>query len=91
MVDPGRGARLRLLGLFLGSSSRRLLGDYLAIVTLFFGQAFVVFTNAANPYGITNGSNGLANVDPLTFFGGHLTISRLAATTGSCSAASPSC
>ena len=58
-----------LLGLFLGSSSRRLLGDYLAIVTLFFGQAFVVFTNAANPYGITNGSNGLANVDPLTFFG----------------------
>jgi ABC-type branched-subunit amino acid transport system permease subunit len=63
-----------LLGLFLGSSSRRLLGDYLAIVTLFFGQAFVVFTNAADPYGITNGSNGLANVAPLTFFGGHLEI-----------------
>jgi ABC-type branched-subunit amino acid transport system permease subunit len=63
-----------LLGLFLGSSSRRLLGDYLAIVTLFFGQAFVVFTNSADPYGITNGSNGLANVDPLTFCGGHLTI-----------------
>ena len=64
-----------VLGLFLGSSSRRLLGDYLAIVTLFFGQAFVVFTNAADPYGITNGSNGLANVAPLTFFGGHFTIS----------------
>ena len=63
-----------VLGLFLGSSSRRLLGDYLAIVTLFFGQAFVVFTNAADPYGITNGSNGLANVAPLTFFSGHLTI-----------------
>jgi branched-chain amino acid transport system permease protein len=63
-----------VLGLFLGSSSRRLLGDYLAIVTLFFGQAFVVFTNAADPYGITNGSNGLANVDPLTFFGGHVVI-----------------
>jgi branched-chain amino acid transport system permease protein len=58
-----------VLGLFLGSSSRRLLGDYLAIVTLFFGQAFVVFTNAADPYGITNGSNGLANVAPLKFFG----------------------
>src|SRR5436309_9821606 len=64
-----------VLGLFLGSSSRRLLGDYLAIVTLFFGQAFVVFTNSADPYGITNGSNGLANVDPLRFFGGHVTIS----------------
>jgi ABC-type branched-subunit amino acid transport system permease subunit len=63
-----------LLGLFLGSSSRRLLGDYLAIVTLFFGQAFVVFTNSADPYGLTNGSNGLANVDPLRFFGGHFTI-----------------
>ena len=63
-----------LLGLFLGSSSRRLLGDYLAIVTLFFGQAFVVFTNATDPYGITNGSNGLANVDPLRFFGGHIVI-----------------
>ena len=28
----------------------------------------------ADPYGITNGSNGLANVDPLTFFGGHIVI-----------------
>jgi ABC-type branched-subunit amino acid transport system permease subunit len=65
-----------VLGLFLGSSSRRLLGDYLAIVTLFFGQAFVVFTNSADPYGITNGSNGLANVDQLKFpaLGHHLTI-----------------
>jgi branched-chain amino acid transport system permease protein len=63
-----------VLGLFLGSSSRRLLGDYLAIVTLFFGQAFVVFTNATDPYGITNGSGGLANVDPLRFFGGNVVI-----------------
>src|SRR4051795_306212 len=67
------------LGLFLGQSSRRLLGDYLAIVTLFFSQAFVVFTNAADPFGITNGSNGLANVDPLTFrlFGHSFTISSI--------------
>ena len=65
-----------VLGLFLGSTSRRLLGDYLAIVTLFFGEAFVVFTNSADPYGVTNGSNGLANIDPLKFyaFGQHLTI-----------------
>ena len=34
-----------LVGLLLGLPSRRLLGDYLAIVTLFFGQAFVVFVN----------------------------------------------
>ena len=40
-----------LLGLLLGLTSRRLLGDYLAIVTLFFGQAFVVFVGrTANPH-----------------------------------------
>jgi ABC-type branched-subunit amino acid transport system permease subunit len=62
-----------VLGLVLGIPSRRLLGDYLAIVTLFFGQAFVVFTNAANPVvhgeGLTGGPNGIADIDPLTFFG----------------------
>jgi ABC-type branched-subunit amino acid transport system permease subunit len=34
-----------LLGLAVGLPSRRLIGDYLAIVTLFFGEAFVEFTN----------------------------------------------
>ncbi len=62
-----------LLGLVLGFPSRRLLGDYLAIVTLFFGQAFVVFVNAANPevagQGLTGGVNGIADIDPLSFLG----------------------
>ena len=62
-----------LLGLFLGVPSRRLLGDYLAIVTLFFGQAFVVFVNASNPQvagkGLTGGPNGIADIDPVSFFG----------------------
>jgi len=66
-----------LLGLVLGIPSRRLLGDYLAIVTLFFGQAFVVFVNSANPdvagKGLTGGPNGLPDVDPLNFFGYKLT------------------
>jgi ABC-type branched-subunit amino acid transport system permease subunit len=66
-----------LVGLTLGLSSRRLLGDYLAIVTLFFGQAFVVFVLAANPQvhgqGLTGGPNGIADIDPLTFFGYELT------------------
>ena len=65
-------ASARCSAVFLGYSSRRLLGDYLAIVTLFFGQAFVVFTTPADPYGITGGSNGLANIDPIQFFGGPL-------------------
>jgi ABC-type branched-subunit amino acid transport system permease subunit len=62
-----------LLGLVLGIPSRRLLGDYLAIVTLFFGQAFVVFVNAANPTvggkGLTGGPNGIPDVDPNDLFG----------------------
>jgi branched-chain amino acid transport system permease protein len=66
-----------LLGLVLGISSRRLLGDYLAIVTLFFGQAFVVFVNVGNPTvagkGLTGGPNGIADIDPLGFFGYELT------------------
>ncbi|MDQ4081944.1 MAG: branched-chain amino acid ABC transporter permease [Actinomycetota bacterium] len=65
-----------LLGLLLGLPSRRLLGDYLAIVTLFFGQAFVVFVNNANPRGLTGGANGIPNVDPLSVFGFELTTTR---------------
>jgi ABC-type branched-subunit amino acid transport system permease subunit len=66
-----------LVGLIVGFPSRRLVGDYLAIVTLFFGQAFVVFVNNANridfPFightDLTGGANGLDNIDPLNFFG----------------------
>ena len=69
-----------LLGLVLGLPSRRLLGDYLAIVTLFFGQAFVFFTNSANPRvagtGLTGGPNGIADVDPLSVLGWELSTRR---------------
>jgi ABC-type branched-subunit amino acid transport system permease subunit len=66
-----------LVGLLVGLPSRRLIGDYLAILTLFFGQAFVVFVNNANrisfPFvghaDLTGGSNGIANIDPFNFFG----------------------
>ena len=64
----------------LGFSARRLLGDYLAIVTLFFAQAFLVFTNVTNPTffgkGLTGGANGIPQLDPLTFFGHQLTTSK---------------
>jgi ABC-type branched-subunit amino acid transport system permease subunit len=70
---PVAVAGAALVGVVLGFSSRRLLGDYLAIVTLFFGQAFVAFANNANPTvagkGLTGGPNGIPNVDPLNFFG----------------------
>jgi branched-chain amino acid transport system permease protein len=61
-----------LLGLLVGLPSRRLVGDYLAIVTLFFGTIFVVLVTNANriaapgggaPVDITGGPNGIAGVD----------------------------
>ncbi len=62
-----------LVGLFLGFASRRLLGDYYAIVTLFLLEAFGFFTNVTNPTvagkGFTGGADGLPQVDPITFFG----------------------
>ncbi|HXB50157.1 MAG TPA: branched-chain amino acid ABC transporter permease [Streptosporangiaceae bacterium] len=53
-----------MLGLLVGLPSRRLGGDYLAIVTLFFGEAFVEFTNNVAPARF-GGANGIANLDPI--------------------------
>lgn len=67
-----------LFGLLLGSPSLRLVGDYLAIVTLGFGQMFVELTSALTrvelpgrdkPLDLTGGPNGIVNLDPLSFFG----------------------
>jgi branched-chain amino acid transport system permease protein len=74
---PAIAIATALLGLLVGLPSRRLVGDYLAIVTLFFGQAFVVFVNNANritfPYfghvDLTGGANGLSDIYPPNFFG----------------------
>jgi ABC-type branched-subunit amino acid transport system permease subunit len=48
--------------------SRRLIGDYLAIVTLFFGEAFVEFTNNVAS-GTLGGPNGIVALDPIRVFG----------------------
>jgi ABC-type branched-subunit amino acid transport system permease subunit len=53
-----------ILGLLVGLPSRRLIGDYLAIVTLFFGEAFVEFTNNVAPSKL-GGPNGIFALDPL--------------------------
>ena len=67
-----------IVGLLLGLSSWRLLGDYLAIVTLFFLQAFVVITTNGNDVSflgfggstdLTGGPNGIPGLDPFTIFG----------------------
>jgi ABC-type branched-subunit amino acid transport system permease subunit len=64
-------------GLLLGLPSRRLTGDYLAIVTLFFLQLFqTLMVNGDNVGGhnLTGGPNGILRIDPLSFFGRDLAI-----------------
>src|SRR3954471_3295027 len=70
-----------ILGFVVALPSRRLVGDYLAIVTLFFGQLFVTVTNNGNRisflgltrgYDLTGGPNGIANIDPFHLFGHRL-------------------
>ncbi len=70
-----------LLGVVLGLPSRRLFGDYLAIVTLFFLQIFFVVANRGNElsfigfggkHDLTGGPNGIANIDSYRVFGHRL-------------------
>ena len=60
-----------LIGLLVGWPSRRLIGDYLAIVTLFFGEAFVEFTNNVAP-SVLGGPNGIVGIDPFRVLGHQL-------------------
>ena len=71
-----------LLGFLFALPSRRVSGDYLAIVTLFFGQIFVTFTiqgykwdwlGFGSPHDITGGPTGLTQIDPWRIFGHELT------------------
>jgi branched-chain amino acid transport system permease protein len=61
-----------VFGVFLGSPTLRLRGDYLAIVTLGFGEIFRITANnldgQAGPR-ITNGPNGIPGVPNLKVFG----------------------
>jgi branched-chain amino acid transport system permease protein len=74
---PAITAAGALVGLLVGLPSRRLSGDYLAIVTLFFLELFeTVATNGNQIFGhdVTGGANGILNVDPLSFFGHSLAV-----------------
>jgi branched-chain amino acid transport system permease protein len=61
-----------LAGFLVGLPSRRLTGDYLAIVTLFFFQAFLTLTNNGDDIfgrNVTNGPNGILDIDEFGLFG----------------------
>jgi branched-chain amino acid transport system permease protein len=54
-------------GIILGAPTLRLRGDYLAIVTLGFGEIVRIFMNNLDrPVNITNGPKGITGVDPVS-------------------------
>ena len=70
IVIPAAAGLAGLLGVLLGAPTLRLRGDYLAIVTLGFGEIIRVFmNNLDHPVNITNGPKGLGQIDSLHFFG----------------------
>jgi branched-chain amino acid transport system permease protein len=57
-------------GVVLGAPTLKLRGDYLAIVTLGFGEIVRVFLNNLDaPVNITNGPKGIAAIDEISIFG----------------------
>jgi branched-chain amino acid transport system permease protein len=64
-----------LCGVLIGAPTLRLRGDYLAIVTLGFGEiTYLLLLNLDRPVNITNGPSGIIEIDPPTLFG--YTLSR---------------
>jgi branched-chain amino acid transport system permease protein len=55
-----------LFGVLLGAPTLKLRGDYLAIVTLGFGEIIRVFLNTLDqPFNVTNGPKGIAAIEPV--------------------------
>jgi branched-chain amino acid transport system permease protein len=64
-----------VFGVLLGAPTLRLRGDYLAIVTLGFGEIIRIFLNNLNaPVNITNGPQGINHIDPIRL--GDLSLAR---------------
>jgi branched-chain amino acid transport system permease protein len=59
-----------LFGILIGAPTLRLGGDYLAIVTLGFGEiTYLLLLNLDRPVNITNGPSGIIDIDPPRLFG----------------------
>ena len=70
VIIPAAAAVAGFFGVLLGAPTLRLRGDYLAIVTLGFGEIIRVFlNNLDHPVNITNGPKGLNQIDSISFFG----------------------
>ena len=69
-IVPLAAALAAFFGALLGAPTLKLRGDYLAIVTLGFGEIIRIFMNNLNaPVNITNGPQGINLIDPIRVFG----------------------
>jgi branched-chain amino acid transport system permease protein len=59
-----------IFGMLLGAPTLKLRGDYLAIVTLGFGEIVRIFlNNLSTPFNLTNGPQGITLIDPFRLDG----------------------
>jgi branched-chain amino acid transport system permease protein len=69
-ILPLGAAVAALFGVLIGAPTLKLRGDYLAIVTLGFGEIVRIFlNNLSQPVNITNGPQGIARIDPFRLGG----------------------
>ena len=69
-ILPIGAAVAALFGVMLGAPTLKLRGDYLAIVTLGFGEIVRIFlNNLSQPVNITRGPQGIAGIDPVRIGG----------------------
>lgn len=70
LIVPLGAALAALFGALLGAPTLKLRGDYLAIVTLGFGEIIRIFmNNLSGPVNITNGPQGINMIEPIRIFG----------------------
>ncbi|MFO1250737.1 MAG: ABC transporter ATP-binding protein [Inhella sp.] len=70
VVIPLGAGLAALAGVLLGAPTLKLRGDYLAIVTLGFGEIIRVFmNNLEHPVNLTNGPRGIGQIDSISVFG----------------------
>ncbi|WP_182072884.1 branched-chain amino acid ABC transporter permease, partial [Enterobacter asburiae] len=70
LIIPLAALVAAVCGILLGAPTLKLRGDYLAIVTLGFGEIIrILMRNLDRPVNITNGAKGITGVDTLNLFG----------------------
>ena len=70
LITPLAATLAALFGILLGAPTLRLRGDYLAIVTLGFGEIVrILINNLGHPFNITNGARGIVQIDSISIFG----------------------